>query len=148
IRDPNLIVFGNIHGMRSTDGGRTFQTINRWEDYYPSPADNLHADVNGLQFAFYRGQETLFLNTDGGTYLSTDGGLSVRNITEHGLPSAQLYSTWSSASNPDLFLAGTQDQGLQLSLPPQHAGRPGAPLTNDQLISGDYSGLVSASHDM
>jgi photosystem II stability/assembly factor-like uncharacterized protein len=148
MHDPNLVLFGNQHGMRSTDGGRTFQGINRWEEYYPNPADRLHADVNGLQFALYRGQEVLFLNTDGGSYVSTDGGLSVQNITQLGLPSAQLYSTWSSSSNPDLFLAGSQDQGLQLSLPPERAGRPGAPLTNAQLISGDYSGLTSASHDM
>jgi photosystem II stability/assembly factor-like uncharacterized protein len=145
IRDPNLVLFGNADGFRSTDGGRTFQMINDWSDYYDSPGDRLHADINGIQFVLYHGQETLFLSTDGGTYLSTDGGLDVQNITEIGLPSGQFYSTWSSLSNPDLFLVGSQDQGLQLSL--AGSGRTGAPLSNAQLISGDYSGLTSASHD-
>lgn len=146
IRDPNLVLFGNVNAFRSTDGGRSFQKINEWFDYYDSPADKLHADINGIQFALYHGQEVLLLSTDGGTYLSTDGGLSVRNLTL-GLPNAQFYSTWSSGSNPDLFLVGSQDQGLQLSLPPR-GGKGGAPLSNVQLISGDYSGLTSASHDM
>jgi hypothetical protein len=145
IRDPNLVLFGNADAFRSTDGGRTFEPINEWFDYYDRPGDRLHADINGIQFVLDHGQEKLFLSTDGGTYLSTDGGLSVRNLTETGLPSGQFYSTWSSGSNPDLFLAGSQDQGLQLSLP--GIGRAGAILSNAQLISGDYDGLTAASHN-
>jgi hypothetical protein len=145
IRDPNLVLFGNADAFRSADGGRTFQPINEWFDYYDRPGDRLHADINGIQFVLDHGQEKLFLSTDGGTYLSTDGGLGVRNLTETGLPSGQFYSTWSSASNPDLFLAGSQDQGLQLSVP--GIGRAGAILSNAQLISGDYNGLTAASHN-
>jgi hypothetical protein len=145
IRDPNLVLFGNADGFRSTDGGRTFERINHWYDYYDRPGDRLHADINGIQFVLDHGQEKLFLSTDGGTYLSTNGGFDVRNITETGLPSGQFYSTWSSASNPDLFLAGSQDQGLQLSVP---GGGNGGALSNAQLISGDYNGLASATHDM
>jgi hypothetical protein len=146
IRDPNLVLFGNLDAFRSTDGGRTFGRVNHWYDYYDRPGDRLHADINGIQFALDHGQEKLYLSTDGGTYLSTNGGLDVRNITETGLPSGQFYSTWSSASNPDLFLAGSQDQGLQLSVP--GSGRTGAALSNAQVISGDYSGLAAATHDM
>ncbi len=146
IRDPNLVLFGNADAFRSADGGRTFARINHWYDYYDRPGDRLHADINGIQFVLDHGQEKLFLSTDGGTYLSTNGGLDVRNITETGLPSGQFYSTWSSASNPDFFLAGSQDQGLQLSVP--GSGRTGMALSNAQLISGDYSGLAAATHDM
>jgi hypothetical protein len=146
IRDPNLVLFGNADTFRSTDSGRTFERVSQWYDYYDSPSDRLHADINGIQFVIDHGQEKVFLSTDGGTYLSTNGGLDVRNITETGLPSGQFYSTWSSASNPDLFLVGSQDQGLQLSIPV--IGRTGAALSNTQLISGDYSGLASATHDM
>jgi hypothetical protein len=147
-QDPDLVLFGNQDGWRSTDGGRNFATINDWWDYYDRPADRLHADIRGLQFATYRGRETLFLDTDGGTYMSTDGGAGVQNITQNGLGNAQFYSTWSSAANPDLFLAGSQDQGFQRSMPPPHGSRAGAPLGTVQVISGDYSGLTSASHDL
>ena len=143
IRDPNLVLFGNLDAFRSTDAGRTFERVNQWDDYYDRPGDRLHGDINGLQFVLDHGQEKVFFSTDGGTYLSTNGGLDVRNITETGLPTGQFYSTWSSASNPDLWLAGSQDQGLQLSVP---NGRTGTALSNAQLISGDYSGLTSASH--
>jgi photosystem II stability/assembly factor-like uncharacterized protein len=145
-RDPNLVLFGNANAFRSTDGGRSFQAINNWSDYYDDPGGRLHADINGIHFLTYRGQEALFLSTDGGTFLSTDGGSSVRNITQFGLPSAQLYSTWSSGSNPNLFLAGTQDQGFQLSIP--SSGSSSTALGNTQLLSGDYSGLTAASHDL
>lgn len=146
-RNPNLVLFGFVDGWRSTDGGRNFARINNWYDYYEDPAHKLHADLRGLQFLFYRGKETLFLPTDGGTYLSTNGGASVSNITLTGLMNAQIYSTWSSASNPDLFLAGSQDQGLQRTIP-SRGSRAGAPLSTVQLISGDYGNLTSASHDL
>lgn len=149
-RNPDLVLFGFVDGWRSTDGGRSFARINNWYDYYEDPARKLHADIRGLQFLPYRGKETLFLSTDGGTYISTNGGASVSNITLKGLMNAQVYSTWSSASNPDLFLAGTQDQGLQRTIPPRgnRGGRAGAPLSTVQLISGDYGNLTSASHDL
>jgi hypothetical protein len=146
IQDPQLVLFGNADGFRSTDGGRTFDRINSWADYYGDPAGKLHADINGIQFLAYGGHEALLLSTDGGTFLSTDGGASVKNITQLGLPSGQFYGTWSSAANPDLFLAGSQDQGLQLSMPVR--GRAGAALSNVQLISGDYAGLTAASQDL
>lgn len=146
-RNPDLVLFGFVDGWRSTDGGRNFTRINHWYDYYDDPANKLHADLRGLQFILYRGQETLFLPTDGGTYMSANGGASVSNISLKGLMNAQIYSTWSSASNPDLFLAGTQDQGLQRTIPPR-GGRAGAPLSTVQWISGDYGNLTSASHDL
>lgn len=143
-QDANLVLFGGVDGWRSTNGGRSFQRISSWEDYYDRPADRLHADINGLQFLLYGGGETLFLNTDGGTYRSFDGGASVENLTRFGLPNAQFYSTWSSGSDPDLLLAGSQDQGLQVSLPSGGAQA----LFHQQVISGDYGNLTAASHDM
>lgn len=146
-RNPNLILFGSVYGWRSTDGGRSFARINDWGEYYEDPVHKLHADLRGLQFLSYRGQQTLFLPTDGGTYMSTNGGASVNNISLKGLLNGDIYSTWSSASNPDLFLAGTQDQGLQRMIP-QRGGRAGALLNAVQWISGDYGNLTSASHDL
>jgi len=146
IQDPNLVLYGAANGYRSTDGGRSFRAINQWYDYYDRPEDRLHADLNSIQFVIDHGVEKLFLSTDGGTYLSTDGGVSVQNLTLS-LPVGQFYSTWSSDTDPDLFLVGSQDQGLQLSLP-FTGGRGGRPMANAQLISGDYSGLTSATHDL
>jgi hypothetical protein len=146
IQDPSLVFFGAVNGYRSADGGRTFQKINDWTEYYGDPTNKMHADVNGIHAVVSQGQERILFGTDGGTYQSTDGGLSFQSLTETSLRSGQIYSTWSSASRPDLFLAGTQDQGMQLSDP--SGGPAGAALTNTQLISGDYNGLTAASHDL
>ncbi|HEY2294874.1 MAG TPA: hypothetical protein VGM86_29575 [Thermoanaerobaculia bacterium] len=146
IQDPNLVFFGAVNGYRSADGGRSFQVINDWTEYYDDPANKLHADVNGIHVVVSQGQERILFGTDGGTYQSTDGGLSFQSLTENSLRSGQIYSTWSSASRPDLFLAGTQDQGMQISEP--SGGPAGAALTDIQLISGDYNGLTAASHDL
>ena len=147
IEDPRLVLFGSVEAWRSTDGGRSFAKISDWTEYNDAPASRLHADVRGLEVALYQGRETLFLDTDGGTYLSTDGGLSVSNLTLNGLGNAQLYGTWSSAASPDHFLAGSQDQGFQETLPPA-GGSAGAPLGTVQRITGDFTGLTSASHDL
>ena len=119
------------------------QRINDWDDYYPSPADKLHADINGLQFVLYHGQETLFLSTDGGTYLSTNGGLNVSNITERPAECAVLQHLEQRHQSGPLpgRLAGSGPAAFD---PGAAAGRAGAPLSNGQLISGDYSGLASA----
>jgi hypothetical protein len=146
ITNPDLILYGFVNAMRSADGGRSFAAINDWTEYYDQPASKLHADVRALDFFLYRGRETLFLGTDGGTYQSTDGGATVANLTLNGLGNAELYSTWSSATNPDGFVAGSQDQGFQESLPT--GGRPGAPLGTVQRFGGDYGNLTSATHDL
>ncbi len=146
ITKPDLILYGFVNAMRSADGGRSFAAINDWTEYYQHPASKLHADVRGLDFFLYGGRETLFLGSDGGTYQSTDGGLTVSNLTLNGLRNSEVYGTWSSATNPDLFVAGTQDQGFQESLPA--GGRPGAPLDTVQRFGGDYGNLTSATHDL
>jgi photosystem II stability/assembly factor-like uncharacterized protein len=147
IQHPGLIILGGVDAWRSTDGGRHFKVINEWYDYIAKPASKLHADIRGLEFFLYHGRETLFLDTDGGSYQSTDGGATVANLTLNGLRNAQFYGTWSSATNPDLFLAGSQDQGLQQTIAPR-GGPAGAPLATVVRITGDYANLTSASHDL
>ena len=146
ITHPDVILYGFVTAMRSADGGRSFAAINEVSDYYDQPASKLHADVRELDFLIYQGRETLFLGTDGGTYRSTDLGATVENLTLHGLRNSEVYSTWSSARNPDLFTTGTQDQGFQESLP--NRGRAGAPVRTVQPVSGDYGNLTLATHDL
>ncbi len=147
------LVYGGVNGYRSTDGGLTFQEINSWTEYYGDPANKLHADLRGLDvirkdLGGGQAQDLLYFNTDGGTYLSTDHGLTVQNLSLDGLGVGQFYTTHSSSRNPDRIAGGTQDQGYQHGerLPYFEQG-PSTPL--DQLISGDYGHLVSGdgTHD-
>jgi photosystem II stability/assembly factor-like uncharacterized protein len=139
ITNPKLLFFGGVNGYRSTDAGRTLQPINEWFEYYDSPDTKLHGDVMGIDCVLYRGKEVVFFNTDGGTFISENGGRTVRNITRYGLGNAQYYSILTSANDSRRIAAGSQDQGYQVSRP---SGR--AVLGFDQLASGDYGSLTSS----
>ncbi len=144
--DPDLVLYGGVEARRSTDGGETFAKVNNWGDYYGDPVRKLHADIPGIHawpdptVAF---GERWFVATDGGLYESKDGVATVRNLSLEGLGVSQYYSTLTSRSNPNLILAGSQDQGYQRGVfRPSSGPGPSTPFT--QLISGDYGHLTSS----
>lgn len=139
ITNPRLVFIGGIDGYRSTDAGRTLRPINNWFEYYQFPDTRLHADVMGIDCAFYRGKEVVFFNTDGGTFVSEDGGKTVRNITRYGLGNSEYYSVLTSVNDSSRIAAGSQDQGYQVSRPSSRAV-----LGFDQLFVGDYGSLTSS----
>jgi hypothetical protein len=119
--------------------------VNNWWDYYGDPANKLHADFPGMECLMVGAQETFFLDSDGGTYRSTNGVTTVQNLSLEGLGISQYYDIFTSSTDPYLVAAGAQDQGYQQSLPAT------APyLAFEQLISGDYGHLTSTTgtHDL
>jgi photosystem II stability/assembly factor-like uncharacterized protein len=142
ISNPAIVVVGGVNGYRSTDAGATFAALNNWGDYWSDPAHLLHADLRGLDWTFYRGAETLFVDTDGGTYMSVDLGATVSNLTQFGMGNAEYYSTVTSRGDPDLIAAGSQDQGLQVSHP-----APLGAMAFSQVAGGDYGHLDSPAGD-
>ena len=140
LTNPDALYFGGVNAYRSFNGGSSWQKVNEWYDYYNSPIDKLHADIPGMCPFLIDGVENLFINTDGGTYISTDNLLTVENISMENLRVSQYYSTLTLESDPSVIFAGAQDQGYQRSVV--------SPAGNqiydfDQLISGDYGHLVS-----
>jgi hypothetical protein len=135
--NPDLVLFGGAWAYRSTDGGRKFTQIG--SDYYQDPEHQLHLDIDGIEVVRWRGRESIFVDTDGGTFLSQDGGATFENVTLHGFPDSQYYSTLTSPENPDLIAAGSQDQGLQLSHP-----APGVEAF-DQPFGGDLGNLTTSA---
>lgn len=150
--DPDAFVYGGVEAHRSSDGGRTFQRVNAWGQYYGDPAHRLHADVRGIDVLpdpDVPGRDLCYVSTDGGTYLSVDACRTVTNLSLDGMGVGQIYCTHTSSRDPDLILAGSQDQGYQRGRrrPPQGSG-PSTPF--DQLLSGDYGYLSSSdgSHEL
>ncbi|RPJ48152.1 MAG: hypothetical protein EHM19_02340 [Candidatus Latescibacterota bacterium] len=145
IVDPDLVVFAGVEMWRSTDGGASFAKVNDWQDYYGDPLTKLHADFPGTECAWADGGEIFYISTDGGLYRSDDGIATVTNISLEYLGVSQYYSTLTSANDPSLILAGSQDQGYQRST----GEAIGAWRDFDQLWSGDYGHLTSTSgrHD-
>ncbi len=146
ITNRNLILFGGVELWRSVDGGTNFSKINNWWAYYDDPLNELHADMPGLDCVMTDVGESFYVATDGGLYRSDDGVASVTNISLTGLGVSQYYDTHTSINDPDLILAGAQDQGYQRS------DRANGNLTRnfEQLISGDYGHITSGdgSHDI
>ncbi len=143
ITNPDLVFFAGVECWRSTNGGASFTYINAWGEYYGDPQHKLHADNPGLDIHMVNGQEAIYFNTDGGTYVSYDGGATVENLSLWGLGISQYYSTFTSATDPYLIAAGSQDQGYQQSEP----DREDPVLYFEQLISGDYGHLTSTMRD-
>jgi photosystem II stability/assembly factor-like uncharacterized protein len=145
ISDPKLVFAGGVNAYRSTNAGRTFRPIDDWKNYYTNPDTRLHADMPGIDCTLYQGREVVFFNTDGGTYLSEDGGRTVRNITRFGFGNGQYYSTLTTVNDSRLIAAGAQDQGYQMSQPGS-----GDILGFNQVSSGDYGNLSSSdgTHNM
>ena len=143
ISNPNVVIYGGVECWRSVNGGSNFTKINSWGAYYGDPANRLHADIRGLDAAMVGAQPALFINTDGGTYVSYNEGASVHNLCLWGVGISQYYDTYTSGNDPYLVLGGAQDQGYQQSLPGE-----GTPyLDFSQLISGDYAHIVSTVRD-
>lgn len=146
IVNANLVMYGGLEVWRSTNQGASFARINTWGAYYGDPLHKLHADSFGIDVApdpaGVPGAENWYIATDGGTYVSTNGGVNVLNLCMSGIGIGQYYSTHTSRTTPALCLAGSQDQGYQRGTvqPPSPSG---ASTDFAQLISGDYGHLTS-----
>ena len=152
--DPSRLIYGGVEAWVSTNSGASASRINTWGAYYGDPANRLHADIRGMSPLVDRDApgepDLVFINTDGGTYVTDDGGATVQNLSLEGLGVGQFYSTHTSALDPRRISGGTQDQGYQVGLLDVSATGPGPTTDFDQIISGDYGHLVSGdgTHDL
>ena len=145
IINPDIVFFAGVECYRSTNGGASFAKINNWYEYYGDPENKLHADLPGMDVHMIGGQEAIYFDTDGGTYVSHDGGATVQNLSLWGLAISQYYDIFTSATDPYLIAAGSQDQGYQQAILGGDARNGYLPF--EQLISGDYGHLTSMARD-
>ena len=105
--DSNLVFSGGIYLYASADGGQNWN----YSDWVPgvSPAW-MHPDHHSFGFNPFNTNELYSFN-DGGVYKSTNSGSSW-TIMNNGLVTTQFYYVASSATNPNLVLGGTQDNGI------------------------------------
>lgn len=162
ITQPLQVLYGGIDCHRSFDGGTTWSLVNAWYEYYGDPAGKLHADIFGLRALLeappttgagnrtvVRGPnglpvvETIYVHTDGGTYTLDPLSPTPSNVTQFGFRNAQYYGTLTPLGDPNVFFAGSQDQGYQIS----HPGLGTVTPDLTQVISGDYAHLVSSWPD-
>jgi photosystem II stability/assembly factor-like uncharacterized protein len=141
--DPDVMLMGAVECHRSTNGGQSWNTINKWWDYYGDVVNKLHADIMYFnEFIDNEGDPALLISNHGGLSISRNGGATNLNIGLYGLNVSQYYSVRTDPLDSDLIYTGTQDQGLQ------RGRKDNADWVDfDQVISGDYGHISFTEND-
>lgn len=98
--DVNELYVGCLNMWKSTDGGDSFDRLNRWN---VNTESYTHADIHTIKFF----NNKLYVGSDGGIYQSADQGTSFEDFTS-GIANSQFYRI-SVAKNDSRKIAG----GLQ-----------------------------------
>lgn len=104
--NENEVYVGGVNTWKSTDGGLNWSIDSHW--YGSNGVPYKHADEHTLKF---HPNGTLYSGNDGGLYKKT--GSSWTDISD-GLQITQFYSLGVSQNNPELVIAGAQDNGTLL----------------------------------
>ncbi len=100
--NPNQVFLGEVELLRSNNGGTSWQTINF------AGGDWVHVDIHDIEFHPETGE--LYVASDGGLYRSSNSGNSFTRISD-GLGITEYYRMGGATTNPDIILAGSQDNG-------------------------------------
>jgi hypothetical protein len=109
--DPKTVFFGEVRLWRSTDGGEDCDEISDSKGDSPG----IHSDQHALAFGPQMGPNVprhVWAGNDGGVWISLDGGETFFS-RNRGLQTFQYYSLAQHADEPNLLLAGAQDNGVQ-----------------------------------
>jgi hypothetical protein len=101
-RDAARVYLAGVRGFRSTDGGATFTPM----------AMEIHVDWHSI-VVDPRTSDILYAGTDGGVFVSTDGGDSWTSRNA-GLTITQYYPGISASPNGSRIMGGSQDNGTHL----------------------------------
>lgn len=108
--NADLVYIGGINTWKSTNGGTSWSAASCWTTYYvynKSGVPAVHADKHCLVF---RNGTTLFEGNDGGIYRHSTGGTAWTDLT-NGMIISQIYRIGISKTDPNVVLAGLQDNG-------------------------------------
>ena len=109
---------GNLSMAKTTDGGGTFTIVSNWlPGSCPDGSNNnlpyVHADHH-TNAAFYSGKRMfLAFGTDGGLFLTHDGGASFDSSKNAGIVSMLTQTVAASPVRDDAIITGLQDNGVR-----------------------------------
>lgn len=141
--DPNdstrntVYIGGQLSSAKSTDGGQSWRIITNWLEQFRLPY--VHADFHAAAFARLRGDTAIVFGTDGGLFVSTDGGGSFSSQKNDGISSYLIYAMTGNPKHPDDVLIGLQDDGSRW--------REGKTGTYNQVLGGDGFGVGWSQSD-
>jgi len=105
--DADRVFIGGINVWETENGGASWNIKSHW--VYPSNIGYTHADIHSLDFY----GDVLYCGSDGGVFRSGNNGNSWTDLS-NGLQISQFYRIAVSVQDPDLILAGSQDNGTNL----------------------------------
>lgn len=132
-----VYIGGQLSAAKSTDGGASWRIISNWLAQFRLPY--VHADFHAAAFARVKGAPALLFGTDGGLFVSNDGGDSFSSQKNDGIASYLLYALASNPKHADDVLIGLQDDGTRL--------RVGSSGTYNQVFGGDGFGVAWSQAD-
>src|SRR6266851_887738 len=129
---------GQLATAKTTDGGGTWTLLSVWLPFNSvvpicSNLPYVHADCHAAAFSTLGGQNTVFFGTDGGLFISTNGGLSWSDDKNDGIVSMLFNSVVSSTKNSQDLIGGLQDDGTRARL--------GSSSVYNQVVGGDGEGV-------
>ena len=113
--NENLVFVGGVNCWKSENGGQDWSLSSHWTGAQNS--SYVHADQHMLRYNQNTG--TLYSANDGGLYYSPNDGDQWTDISD-GLQISQFYKIGISQTNPNLLLAGAQDNGTLLATNPEN----------------------------
>lgn len=108
----NDFLVGATTTYKGTWSGSAY-SYNLVTSYYPSTANNTHADIRDIKTRVVGGVEEVISGCDGGVILSGNGGSTWSNINGTGLNCSQFYGISTFQKNANI-MAAPQDSWLKL----------------------------------
>jgi hypothetical protein len=111
--DPNdanrntVFIGGQLSSAKSVDGGATWKILADWLAQFKMPY--VHADYHSAAISPVTKQ--VFFGSDGGMFVSNDGGATWDDGKNEGIITELAYSIAVSPNNPLFTIIGTQDNG-------------------------------------
>ncbi|WP_210466820.1 Ig-like domain-containing protein [Rufibacter roseolus] len=110
--NASVVYTGGVNTWKSTTGGSSWTINSMWSLNDGPGVPIVHADKHWQAFHPLN-PGTLYECNDGGLYKTSDGGVTWTDLS-NGLGITQFYRMGNSATNPNLTIAGAQDNGTKI----------------------------------
>ncbi len=131
-----VYIGGNLSVAKTSNGGANWTLVSSW---LPTGCDNVqpalpyvHADNHGADVTIEGGRERVTFGTDGGVFVSYDGGASFTSSKNNGIVSMLTQTIVGTPKREDSAITGMQDNGSR--------ARIGNSKVWNQVLGGDGEG--------
>lgn len=129
----SVVIGGQLASARSVDGGASWRILSDW---LAQGLPYVHADLHTAAVSTAGGTKRYFLGTDGGIFVSTDGGDTWDDTKNTGVVSHLIFALAVNPNLPGSAMVGLQDNGTRIRvLSPSPSG------TFNQFRGGDGFGV-------